>query len=886
MVGKTTERLYVGATNLNQTILNPVGDGIPDRRIGQPSDDRFKKVAAGSYHVCGIKIDGTMTCWGATKDSGLTDTVGSIVYGQADVPAEHQDSTFSDVVAAEYHTCAILDGQNDQLEGDVVCWGGEITHDPLRPYKVADGRVFDPDHPYPPPHQFPRISTSVNFNCGLSEDRDLVCWGGSIYSPGIVEGNFKTLGMGDFHVCAIKDSGHINCWGWNNNLQAAGWTPNFDQIEAGTLNPTSLYNNSSRVKNLTTDYTFKSVTAGYFHSCGLLDGQTNGQTEGSVICWGDKQNGQTLPPDGMTFSYITAGLYHTCGLLDAQNDQSAGTAVCWGASTSNWGQADVPAELEEVVLSSISASRFHTCAIRADNNKIVCWGNQLLTELPDEIAEKTFIAMDTGVVSNCAINSESLVDCWGPTEDASASWLAIGEQFRIPTDYAETRFRDISASLDHACATKEDGRAICWGADADVSTPQLEIYGPHSSVPGAFTIINTRQAWVPREFRATPINPPLPTPTPEPRPPGSVRILRIEPDIRGVSFRPGETARLDIEVYGRQDARDDTLGDRSDITFEWVAEDLDGLPGPGNGSFAESVNASQDRVRNQIPDDRRALYTAPADSGRYRVRTSLDIGTECLPARDNETEQDAIDRCTAIFEITVRRVTPPGPTPEAPIDPIDTPDVIVGPDGTNYEVFTPSQGGEFVEGPCSFKAPHGAVHNNEVIGVVVTILDDDVDKLPVEDPRFITDGIQCRIQAVDLQGSRLIDYQLRQPGELCMPLPDRFRTKAVDTIIGTISEEDAMLTRLTSSIFLASRQGELKVCGNLSELSATTTVALPGEVVEELPPTPTPPQISEIDTGGSRFDPLIAIIALMIGIAIVMTAIGVGTFKRGRKIHR
>ena len=33
----------------------------------------------------------------------------------------------------------------------------------------------------------------------------------------------------------------------------------------------------------------------------------------------------------MTFASISAGWYHTCGLLDDQNGQLAGKAVCWGA---------------------------------------------------------------------------------------------------------------------------------------------------------------------------------------------------------------------------------------------------------------------------------------------------------------------------------------------------------------------------------------------------------------------------------------------------------------------------------------------------------------------------------------------------------------------------
>lgn len=140
-----------------------IGTSPVEANIGQPSGDRFTKISSGWYHVCGIKTDGTVYCWGATKASGV-----SQAYGQADVPAEYRRSTFSDVVSARYHTCAILDGQNGQVEGDVVCWGAEIPYDPLRPNIVPDGRVFDSDHPYPPPRIAFLRSVPVSISTAVS----------------------------------------------------------------------------------------------------------------------------------------------------------------------------------------------------------------------------------------------------------------------------------------------------------------------------------------------------------------------------------------------------------------------------------------------------------------------------------------------------------------------------------------------------------------------------------------------------------------------------------------------------------------------------------------------------------------------------------------------
>ena len=154
-----------------------------------------------------------------------------------------------------------------------------------------------------------------------------------------------------------------------------------------------------------------------------------------------------------------------------------------------------------------------------------------------------------------------------------------------------------------------------------------------------------------------------------------------------------------------------------------------------------------------------------------------------------------------------------------------------------------------------------------MIGVSITELVDDEMWLDVEDPRFLTDGLQCRIDAVAADGSALIDYRMRKPGEICMPLPDAFRIKAVEALVGSINA-DATLTALGSTLYLVTSFGDLKVCGNISTLSATTTVALRGEAAGELPPTPAPvPVAGDIDTGGGRLSEAQVAALMLIGIA-------------------
>jgi hypothetical protein len=47
------------------------------------------------------------------------------------------------------------------------------------------------------------------------------------------------------------------------------------------------------------------------------------RTDGTVVCWGMDDQGESSPPAG-TFTDVNAGGFHTCGV------KADGTAACWG----------------------------------------------------------------------------------------------------------------------------------------------------------------------------------------------------------------------------------------------------------------------------------------------------------------------------------------------------------------------------------------------------------------------------------------------------------------------------------------------------------------------------------------------------------------------------
>ena len=150
--------------------------------------------------------------------------------------------------------------------------------------------------------------------------------------------------------------------------------------------------------------TFKAVTAGFYHTCGL-------RTDEIIACWGADEFGQPNPPTG-TFKSVTASGVHTCGL---RTDE---TVVCWGAD--ELGQTDAPAETFKAVATGV----VHSCGLRTDDT-IACWGNNRFGQT--DAPAGTFEAVAVGGEHSCGLRTDGTVVCWGNNEfgqtDASGETL-------------------------------------------------------------------------------------------------------------------------------------------------------------------------------------------------------------------------------------------------------------------------------------------------------------------------------------------------------------------------------------------------------------------------------------------------------------------------------
>ena len=342
---------------------------------------------------------------------------------------------------------------------------------------------------------------------------------------------------------------------------------------------------------------------------------------------------------------------------------------------------------------------------------------------------------------------------------------------------------------------------------------------------------------------------------------GSIaRILRIEPAIQNVVVSPGDTIRLDVNVYGRQGLLDNDLADRAPAdgrpTFTWTSS--------GGGGFAEySSNAAW---RNSQADDRRVSFTTPATPGTVEIKTALLASNECQPARNDETSDDQIERCSATINVTVKRRTAVEPLRPAPVNPPGTiPESLSDSDGTAYAVFTPEDGGNFIGEGVSISAGAGAVASGEYIGISMAEAGD-ASNLGNVHQRYTLGGSTYAIKAVDSSADPVADYVLQEAATVCLPLPDELRGSIADIAIAAIGPDNG-LTVLASSVKIT--LDGINVCGGISLLPASVAVGTLGA--------PSPPPVIEPEeteqalpeTGGTAPIPAALILIMLLGMAAI-----------------
>ena len=325
------------------------------------------------------------------------------------------------------------------------------------------------------------------------------------------------------------------------------------------------------------------------------------------------------------------------------------------------------------------------------------------------------------------------------------------------------------------------------------------------------------------------------------------RVLRLEPSIRDVAINPGRTVRLGVDVYGRQDLLDNGLA--KSVFILWDDEHV-------GGTFSGT--------------GRQVEYTAPETPGNYTIIARV------------TTEQcyGDFEQCTARFNFVVNRRNVVDPTPAELVNPDGTlPTILTGHDGVAYEVLTPVDGGQYIGDGFSLNAPSGAVQNGEFIGVSMQ-QGESAANLGQTHQRFTIAGSWFAITTVDNTSAPITDYQLNAPVEVCIPLPDRLRTRIADVAIVAMTSGSESFAVLSSRVRLNSG-GSTQLCGNLSAIPANIAAAKRGapDALPTLAPSPTD-ESALPETGGFSWPTWTLILAWSLGATLLLVG---GTCSRRQR---
>ena len=232
------------------------------------------------------------------------------------------------------------------------------------------------------------------------------------------------------------------------------------------------------------------IAANGQHSCAMYG-------DGTVYCWGanyDGENGNgyrvlsTTPVgvaglSGTTVTAVSVDGWHSCVLL------SAGTVDCWGynsngqlgkgttTDSSTPGQVSGPSTGILSGVTAIDAGEYYNCALLSDTT-VDCWGanydGQLGNNSTTDSSKPVAVSGLTGVTAisagdefTCALLGTGAVWCWG--------WNFYGQlgngsttDSHVPVQVTGiTTATAITAGGFHACARLSDGAVQCWGANFD-----------------------------------------------------------------------------------------------------------------------------------------------------------------------------------------------------------------------------------------------------------------------------------------------------------------------------------------------------------------------------------------------------------------------------------
>ncbi|CAM9412343.1 unnamed protein product [Pylaiella littoralis] len=401
-----------------------------------------RAVSAGTSHSCTVIDDGTVKsikCWGQNSFGQLGQESGAPVGGEVGDMGDNLDAV--PLGGVSFEPAAVSSGNNFNcalsVDGVVKCWGhnnvGQLGQGDTDNRGGPNDGVFEMGD-----NLLPVDVLGVNSN-GLA---------------------VESVSTGGSSACALLTGGLLKCWGWGEGGQLGLE----DMLNRG--DDANEMGDNLEFVDLGTGVTVLQVALGARHGCAVIE-------DGLVKCWGNNNGGQLGYEDRVARGTVPGSMGDNLPVVDLGVDQR---------------------------VIAVEAGFYHTCALLYVGD-VKCWGfgesGQLGQGNSDSIGDaqgtmgddlppidlgtgRTAVALGLGGTHTCAVLDDETVKCWGSNAYGS---LGLGDL--IPRGIALDQMGDALPALGltfgeglgavsnvfagtlHTCVSGTEGGLACFGLNAD-----------------------------------------------------------------------------------------------------------------------------------------------------------------------------------------------------------------------------------------------------------------------------------------------------------------------------------------------------------------------------------------------------------------------------------
>jgi alpha-tubulin suppressor-like RCC1 family protein len=341
------------------TEITITGDNI------KPGNMAFKSASSSLYHTCAITQSDEVYCWGLGDNGQLGDgnLQSSSVPVRVLTSADDPDSALPGGVAIEYVAVGV-DNTCVATSEDIYCWGsdtagklgnGGTTGRTTKPVKVFDA-TDNSQSALTTGGIITGLTAGAHHICAVKNSYDIYCWGEGMYGAlgnnasissslpvrtrqGAIGSDVVYISAGAFHTCYSAANNEIWCWGYGSYGQIGDGT-----VYATSTVPYKVQTNADNANSqLPNNVDILALSSGYYHTCVLA-------SDSAAYCWGRNLEGQLGLNNGTVMQQNPRARKVRDHVENPDSELPAG-----------------------VNLVSLAAGKYHTCALGDDKN-IYCWG--------------------------------------------------------------------------------------------------------------------------------------------------------------------------------------------------------------------------------------------------------------------------------------------------------------------------------------------------------------------------------------------------------------------------------------------------------------------------------------------------------------------------------